>query len=72
MRKEAVLIVGGIVAILGLFGVLVTPEQNEAIEAILVVIIPIIGAYFARNNVASKNSVRNELGVSAERKVFGK
>lgn len=72
MRKEAVLIAGAIVAILALVGVVVTPEQHEAIEAVLVVVLPLALGLVARSQVASKETIRKEIGANAEARVFPK
>lgn len=70
MRKQAVLIVGAIVAVLAVFGVAVTPDQYDALLAVVLAIIPIVGALYARSQVASKETVKKELGTEGETKVF--
>lgn len=72
MRKQAVLIVGAVVALLAAFGVIITPEQHEAIEIIVVALVPILGALYARSQVASKDTVEKTLGADAEAQVFSR
>lgn len=72
MRKEAVMVASALVAILALAGVVITPEQQEAIEAILVVVIPLALGLYARSQVASKDRVDKTLGKEAERIIFRK
>ena len=71
-RKEIVLIAGAIAGLLGAFGVVVAPEQIEAVIAALVLVLPILGAAYARGNVASKESVEKKLGPGAEAQLFGR
>lgn len=70
MRKQAVLIVGAIVAVLAALGVIITPEQYEAIEAVVVLALPILGALYAKSQVASKDTVNKTLGADAEVQLF--
>ena len=70
VRKEAVMIAGAVVALLALVGVVVTPEQHEAIEAIIVIVLPIVMGLIARQQVASKETVRKELGSNSEARLF--
>lgn len=70
MRKQAVLIVGAIVAVLAVFGVVVTPDQYDTLLALVLAVIPIAGALYAKSQVASKDTVEKELGKPAEEKVF--
>ena len=72
MRKQAVLIVGAIVAVLAAFGVIITPEQYEAVEVIVVALVPILGALYAKSQVASKDTVEKTLGADAEVQLFSK
>jgi hypothetical protein len=70
MEKEAVLIVGAVVAVLAALGVAITPEDAELIGAVVVAALSILGAFLARSQVASKQSVEEKAGRDASRKIF--
>ena len=57
MRKEAVLIIGAIMTLLSLLNITLTPEDMELLEALVQAGILLVGAFVARSQVASKESV---------------
>lgn len=72
MRKQAVLIVSSIIGLLTAFGILITPEQADAILAVVAAVVPVVGALYARSQVASKDTVNKELGEPVEQQLFNK
>lgn len=70
MRKEAVMLTSALVAILALVGVVVTPEDREAIEAIFVVVLPLALGLLARSQVASKETVSKEADSLTQTRIF--
>ena len=72
MKREAVLIVGAIVAVAAVFGVSVTPDQYDALLALVLAVIPIVGAIYARTQVASKDTIQKEYGSNEENRLFNK
>lgn len=69
-RKEIVMLAGIIAGLLGSLGVVVAPESIELLLAGLVLVIPVVLNFIARNEVASKETIRNKLGSEAEREIF--
>jgi len=70
MNKEAAVIVGVIMAVLTLLNIALTPEDKEAVEAVVQAFILMGGVATIRQFVASKFSVRTNAGQEAERKIF--
>lgn len=50
---EPALITGGVLALLGLFGVVVSPDDVKAIIGAIVVIVPLVQALLTRRKVVS-------------------
>lgn len=77
--KEAARITGVVmavlVALLTLFGIVLTPEDYTALGVIITaavgVFITLGGAEFIRSKVASRRTVRKELGEEAAADIFG-
>ncbi len=70
MNKEAALITGVLMAILGLIGVALTPESKEHIEYLIMAFVTLGGSALIRQFVASKTSVREKGGEEAYKRVF--
>ncbi len=70
MNKEAAMIVGLLMAVLGLLGVVLTPESKEHIEYIIVTFVTLGGSAMIRSFVASKFSVQKNGGQEAYERVF--
>ena len=69
MNKEAVMIVGLLVAGLSAAGIALTPEDKELLEVVIAAVLAVAGAFVARSQVASKDSVEREAPTAA-RKLF--
>lgn len=71
MKSEPALIIGAIMAILTLLNITLTPEKYEALATIVEFFVIAGGVTAIRQLVASRMSVREKVGATAEAKVFG-
>lgn len=70
VNKEAALIIGVLMAVLGILGIAVTPEHKESIEYLVVAFVSLGGVALIRQFVASKFSVMQKAGKEAHDRVF--